>query len=430
MLASLPEQDRQRFLDSLSPSELLELEYHWPFWARPQQLAPPGDWRTWLVLAGRGFGKTRTGAEYIRQGVESGQCGNIALVAATAGDARDVMVEGPGSGLLAVCPPNNRPIYEPSKRKVTWPNGAVAHLYSADEPDRLRGPQHDRAWADEIASWAYVEAWDNLMFGLRIGADPRTVVTTTPRPIPLLKDLIKQKTTVVTGGNTYENFANLAPAFIEQIISKYEGTRLGRQELYAEILDDVEGALWTRQMLDDLRVLKHPDLKRIVVAVDPEATSTEGSAETGIVVVGLGVDDHGYLLDDLSLRDTPDRWGRAVVTALNMHGADRVVAEANQGGEMVEHVLRTIMPNIPYKAVHASRSKVARAEPIAALTEQGRIHHVGMFGPLEDQLCGWVVGEKSPDRLDAYVWGFTELMVEQAEPTRTAPPTILSARTR
>lgn len=381
-------------------------------------------------MAGRGFGKTRTGAEWIRDGVERGECGNIALVAPTAADARDIMVEGPLSGLLAICPPNNRPIYEPSKRRVTWPNGATAHLYSADEPDRLRGPQHDRAWADELASWRYAEAWDMLMFGLRIGRDPRAIVTTTPRPVPVLKELLKQPTTAVTGGSTYENIPNLAPAFIEQIITRYEGTRLGRQELHAELLEDREGALWTRAMLDSLRVIEHPDLIRVVVGVDPEATAAEGSAETGIIVAGLGVDGHGYLLEDVSVRGTPDAWGRAVIAAKNRHQADRIVAEANQGGDMVEYVIRTIDLNAPYKSVHASRSKSARAEPIAALTEQGRIHHVGIFGQLEDQLCEWVPGDQSPDRLDAYVWAFTELMIRPDAIERIAPPVILPAQTR
>jgi phage terminase large subunit-like protein len=250
------------------------------------------------------------------------------------------------------------------------------------------------------------------MFGLRIGPDPRTIVTTTPKPRPILKDILKQSTTVVTSGSTYDNFANLAPAFIEQIISKYEGTRLGRQELHAELLEDREGALWTRLMLDSLRVTKHPKLIRIVVAVDPEATSTEGSAETGIIVCGLGIDKHGYALEDCSIQGTPDTWGKAVIAAKHRHNADRIVAEANQGGEMVEYVIRTIDMTAPYKSVHASKSKIARAEPIAALTEQSRIHHCGMFGLLEDQLCEWVPGEKSPDRLDAYVWGFTELMIQ------------------
>lgn len=321
----------------------------------------------------------------------------MALVAPTAADARDVMVEGE-SGILAISPPWCRPVYEPSKRRLTWPNGAIATLYSADKPDRLRGPQHDGAWADEVGSWRYPEAWDNLMFGLRLGADPRCVVTTTPRPVKLIRNLVGDPTTAETRGSTYENRDNLAQAFLNTIVKKYEGTRLGRQELYGELLDDVPGALWQRKVLDDLRREKAPDLARVVVAIDPATTSEEDSNETGIVAAGLGVDGHGYVLDDASLRDSPSAWARAAVRLYYRRQADRIVAEVNNGGDLVETVLRTVDPRVSYKGVHAARGKVIRAEPVAALYEQGRVHHVGLFEDLEDQLCNWVPGMDSPDR--------------------------------
>ena len=391
--------------------------YDWPFWARPNQLPPQGDWRVWLLLAGRGFGKSRTGAEWVREQVESGRSRRIALVAPTAADVRDVMIEGE-SGLLAICPPWNMPVYESSKRRLTWPNGAIATTYSAEEPDRLRGPQHDAAWCDEVAAWRYPETWDMLMFGLRLGVDPRCVVTTTPKPIPIVRNLLKSPTTAITRGSTYENRANLAEAFFEQIVAQYEGTRLGRQELYAEVLDDVEGALWTRALIDQHRVKVAPELKRIVVAIDPAITASDDSDETGIVVAGLGVDNHGYALDDLSLRASPDGWARRAVAAYHARKADRIVAEVNQGGDMVEYTIRTVDPRASIKKVHAARGKQTRAEPIVALYEQGRIHHVGVLPQLEEQMCNWVPGMDSPDRMDAAVWAFTELMLGQ----RSMPP--------
>jgi predicted phage terminase large subunit-like protein len=409
-----PEQ-RSRFLKSLTKDEALGLLCDWPFWARPNQLPPDGDWHTWLVLAGRGFGKTRTGAEWIRARAESGRFTRFAIIGQTAADVRDVMIEGE-SGLLAISHPAFMPLYEPSKRRLTWPNGAMATTYSGDEPDQLRGPQNDSAWCDELAKWRFgQETWDNMEMGLRIGPRPQVVVTTTPRPIKLIKDLLADRMTVATRGSTYENLVNLAPSFAARIRDKYEGTRLGRQELMAEILDDVPGALWTRLLLDETRTGKPPDLKRIVVAVDPEATSTDGSAETGIIVAALGIDGHGYILDDLTIRATPNGWASQAVAAYHKHKADRIIGEANQGGEMVESVIRSAAQAaggpVAYKAVHASRGKQARAEPIAALFEQKRVHMVGAYPDLEDQLCSWVPGETSPDRLDAMVWALTELML-------------------
>ena len=388
-------------------------------------MPPPGEWTTWLVLAGRGFGKTRCGAEWVRASVcgtsplGAGTHRRVALIAETAADARDIMVEGE-SGLLAVHPKTYRPYYEPSKRRLTWPNGATATLFNAVEPDQLRGPQHDLAWADELAKWRYAQAtWDQLQFGLRLGARPRQCVTTTPRPIKTLKTILEDPNTVITRGTSYDNVANLAPAFIERIVRRYQGTRLGRQELNGEILEDTPGALWTRAMIESLRVEAAPELARVVVAIDPAATSNAESDETGIVVAGLDADGHGYVLEDLSLRGTPDAWGRAAVAAYGRWQADRIVGEVNNGGEMIEHVIRTVDPAASYKAVRASRGKVVRAEPVAALDEQGRVHHVGCLPELEDQMCAFVAdGERemdglATDRLDARVWAITELMLRR-----------------
>ncbi len=388
----------------------------WSFWARPAQLPPPGDWTTWLILAGRGFGKTRAAAEFIRWQIES--CGKrrAALIAPTAADARDVLVEGE-SGLLAVCPPWNRPVYESSKRRVTWPNGAIATLYSADEPERLRGPQHDCGACDEIGAWRYGEtAWHMYQFGLRLGTQPRTIITTTPKPTPLIKKLLLSAMPdgVITRGTTYENRANLADTFFSQIIREHEGTRLGRQELLAELLTDHPGALWTLAMLEPHRVTAAPPLERIVVAIDPAVSSTATSDETGIIVAGRTSGGHLYVLDDRSCRASPDGWARAAISAFHAYQADRIVAEANQGGEMVRSVLTTIDPNVPITLVHATRGKALRAEPVAALYEQARGHHVGTFGTLEDQMTDWTPGQASPDRLDALVWAATDLLLGQA----------------
>lgn len=418
-LALLPPEDIVRAIqETLSDAEADALLYDWEFWARPSQRVPVGDWLFWLSLAGRGWGKTRVGAETVRHFVQRGYR-RVALVAPTAGDARDVMVEGE-SGLLAIYPESQRPKYEPSKRRITWPNGAVGMLYSADEPERLRGPQHDLAWADEIGSWRYQqESWDMLMFGLRLGQHPRCVITTTPRPLPVIRDLLGDPKTVVTRGSTYENRANLAPAFFGQIVRKYEGTRLGRQEIHAELLTDVPGALWNTTMLDACRVAHTPTLVRIVVAIDPSVTSNEESDECGIVVAGIDRAGHGHLLEDCSCTDTPDGWARVAVSAYHHWRADRIVAEVNNGGDLVEAVLRTVDPNIAYRAVRASRGKIRRAEPVAALYEQGRVHHVGNFGLLESQLCLLTPDNqyvKSPDRADALVWAFTDLMVAEEQP--------------
>lgn len=384
------------------------LLYDWRgLWARPEQLPPPGDWRTWLCLAGRGWGKTRTGAEWVRARVDEGYR-RIALVGRTAADVRDVMIAGE-SGILAVCPPRARPRYVESKRRLEWPNGAIATCYSADKPDQLRGPQHDTAWCDELASWQHPEAWDQLLFGLRLGEDPRGIVTTTPRPAPLIKALLTDPATAITRGSTFDNRANLAEAFLDTIRAKYEGTRLGRQEMYAELLADNPGALWRRDWIDRTRVAAAPPLTRVVIAIDPAVTSGAGSDQTGIVAAGIDALGELYVLEDASLRATPAEWAHAAIAAFRRHAADRVIAEVNQGGEMVEAVLRGIAPDIPYAAVHASRGKITRAEPVSALYERGRVHHVGCLPALEDQLCEWEPGQDSPDRLDALVWALTEL---------------------
>src|SRR5499427_5969083 len=402
-------------------AELVDaLEHSWAAIARPNQLPPPGDWwQIWLLLASQGFGKTRTLAEWTCQQAGSAQAGRIAVVAATAADARDVLVEGQ-SGILAVSPPWFRPVYEPSKRRLTWPNGAIATTFSAEEPERLRGPQHDAAVCDELGSWSRPETWDMLQFGLRLGRHPRCLVATTPRPTRLIRELLAREghDVVVTRGSTYENRKNLAPGFFNQVIRKYEGTRLGRQELNAELLDDTPGALWSHSIIDAARQAAAPALARIVVAIDPATTSGEDADETGIVVVGKDYQGHGYVLADASGKYQPIEWAKIAISAYRAHHADRIVAERNNGGDMVEATIRMVDQNAPVTTVWASRGKAARAEPVSALYEQGRVHHIGTFPKLEDQMCAFTTdfdrarAGYSPDRLDALVWGLTELLVE------------------
>lgn len=401
----------------LTPEVRAELNWRWRgWWARPTQLAPEGDWSTWLVLAGRGFGKTRSGTEWLRERWKAG-ARRIAIVAETAGDAREVLVEGP-SGILAISPDHERPVYEPSKRRLTWPNGAVATTYNGTEPDQLRGPEHDTALVDELAKYKYAQdCWDNLQFGMRVGDAPRVMVTTTPRPIPIVREVLKDPTTVITRGSTFDNAANLPAVFLARVRQKYEGTRLGRQELFAEVLDDLPGALWTRAMLEKAFARSAPEMRRVVVAVDPSGTrgAEDDGDSIGIVVAGVGIDGRGYVLADRTCKLSPDGWGRQAVEAARTFKADRIVAERNFGGAMVEHVIRTVDPKASFKEVTASRGKVARAEPVAALYEQGRVSHVGAFPDLEDQMvnidAGGYVGNGSPDRADALVWALTELML-------------------
>lgn len=402
----------------MTSDQIRQLLYDWKFWARPNQLAPTNEiWNIWLVLAGRGWGKTRTGAEFIRDEVEGGYNGLIHLIAPTAADVRDVMVEGE-SGLLAVSPPWNKPAYEPSKRRLTWPNGAVATTFSAERPDRLRGPQCGLMWADELAAWKYPETWDMAMFGWRLGPDPKAVVTTTPRPVDAVKELLATKNVVVTKGNSYENQPNLADIWFETVILKHEGTRLGRQEIYAELLEDTPGALWTLDTISAHRVtydeFRHLELVRIAIGIDPATTSEETSNETGIIAAGIDANLEGYVLADRSGRYTPIGWAKKAIELFQLLKADRIVAEVNNGGDMVESTLRTVDPRIPYTKVHASRGKRTRAEPISALYDQGLVHHVGILPTLEDQMTTWdsEAGDPSPDRLDAGVWVLTYLMLK------------------
>lgn len=397
-----------------SAKELEALPYSWrKFNGRPAQFIPDGDWDVWMVMAGRGFGKTRTGAEAVREEVLTSRSERIALVAETAADARDVMV----AELLRIFPPDQRPVYTKSNRCIEFSNGAKAFTYNAVEPDQLRGPQHDFMWHDELAKWKYArETWDQAQFGLRLGRHPRQIVTTTPRPIELVKAICagKEGAVHITRGSTMDNRSNLAGGFMDRIHKRYAGTRLGRQELDAELLSDLPGALWTQAAIDAYRVQSPPALGRIVVAVDPAVTSTDDSNEHGIVVVGVEADgQNGYLLEDASLSGSPHDWATQAITMCHKWRADGVVVEVNQGGDMVAHTLRVISPNINIIEVRATRGKHVRAEPIAALYEQGRIRHVGQYPEVENQMTQFTnegyQGEGSPDRVDALVWAASEL---------------------
>lgn len=429
----LPETDRTKVLASLTEKQADEFLWDWRAWARPNQLPPDGDWLTWLVLAGRGFGKTRVGAEWIKDRVTSGKAGRIALIAETQKDLEDVMVFGE-SGLMSVFPPHQKPVVTKKPIRVEFHTGALALGYNATEPDQLRGPQFDCAWGDELAKWRYArETWDMLQFGLRLGDDPRQVVTTTPRPIPVLREILASATTVVTRGTTMDNRSNLAPSFMRQIIDKYEGTRLGRQELSAEILDDIPDALWTRAGLDQHRRKQGqiPPLRRIAVAIDPAAKSNEVAefgAATGIMVVGVGDDNRGYVLDDATCRESPNGWARRAIACFDRYDADFIVAETNQGGDMVAATIRAVRPSVPVREVTATRGKWVRAEPIAALYEQGRVSHVGTFAELEDEMVMFgpngLAGGASPDRVDALVWALTELFPQMTKKTPKAGPVV------
>ncbi len=405
--------NKAEILSQLTEAEQLAILHDWPSWARPEQRTPRRAFDVWLILAGRGWGKTRTGAEWLREQIEQKGKRRAALVARTAADARDVMVNGE-SGLLAIFPPHLKPVYEPSNRKLIFPNGAIATTYSADEPDALRGPQHDCAWADEPAAWRRPDAWDQLMFGLRLGRSPQAVATTTPRPTPLIKELLADKTTAVTTGSTYDNAANLAGSFLQRLLRKFEGTRLGRQEIHAEVLTDTPGALWTHELIEKGRVksARLEDMRRIVVAVDPNVTSKETSDDCGIVIVAESYSGDFYVWADRTrVHPTPDEWASTTAVAYYEFQADRVIGEVNNGGDLVEANLRNKDKDISYKAVRATRGKILRAEPIAALYEQGRVHHIGAFAELEDQMTTYspINDTESPDRLDALVWGLTEL---------------------
>jgi len=407
------------------------LPYLFEFWALDHQMPPEGDWRAWVILGGRGAGKTRAGAEWVRAQVEGarpmdrGRCQRLAIVGETLDQAREVMVFGE-SGILACSPPDRRPDWIASRRLLQWPNGAEAQIFSAHDPEALRGPQFDGAWVDELAKWPKAQdTWDMLQFGLRLGDLPQVCVTTTPRNVLVLKDLLSRDSTVITHAATEANRANLAPSFLAEVQARYAGTRLGRQELAGELLEEAEGALWTAHGLEALRVDLVPDLDRIVVAVDPAVTANEGSDTCGIVVAGVSTKGpvnewRAFVLEDASLpAASPTAWARQALLMMEKWGADRMVAEVNQGGDLVEAVIRQLSPMVPLTKCHASRGKVARAEPVAALYEQGRILHTRDLGPLEDQMCAMTAegyrGKGSPDRVDALVWAMTELMLNPAQ---------------
>ena len=433
-LASEDEEVRDRVVAALSQSERNEFAYHWELMARPAQLAPPSDWRIWLIMAGRGFGKTRAGAEWVRKIAEGNPEARIALVSSSLSETRSIMVEGE-SGLIACSPPERRPVFEPSLRRLRYPNGALVQMFSAAEPDSLRGPQHSHAWCDEIGKWPLsgdraTRCWDNLLMGLRVTSKPQVIVTTTPRTVPLVERLLDQVdkgAAVVSRGSTYDNAGNLPRRFFEAIEDEFGGTQLAQQEIAGEFLKDIEGALWSRSMLESARETgTAPASCRIVVAVDPPA-SAEGD-ECGIIVAALGDDGIARIMADCSVeKAAPDRWADAVSKAAREWHADRVIAEANQGGAMVESVLRAADKNLPIKLVHASRGKAARAEPIAALYSAGKVRHCALFAKLEDQLCGLMAGGeyvgpgRSPDRADALVWALTELMLGRAAHPRIRP---------
>ena len=433
--AKSPEDRRERF--AALPRDLRRrLLWNWRWWARPSQLAPIGDWRTWMVMAGRGFGKTRAGAEWVREQVATDPRLRVALVATTLAEARAVMVEGE-SGLLSIAPPDQRPRYEASLRRLTWANGAQAFLYSAAEADALRGPQHHLAWADEVGKWRDGRAvWDMLAMGLRLGHRPRTVVTTTPRATPLVRFLAEgARGVVTTRGRTVDNRSGLAADFLAHMAETYGGTAFGRQELEGELLLAIEGALWSRPLLEQVRVAHAPpreSWRRVVVGVDPPAGVGAGHDACGIVVVALVDDGRAFVLADASVEGAaPEGWARAVAEATGAWGADRVVAEANNGGAMVASVLRAAEGTLPVQLVHAAHGKVARAEPVATLYAAGRVFHAGSFPALEDELAGLVLGGgyegpgRSPDRADALVWAVTELLLGRrlAEPgIRTLEP--------
>ncbi|WP_163850006.1 DNA-packaging protein [Pseudooceanicola aestuarii] len=416
-----------RFLDELDEGELGALPFLFEFWALPHQLPPAGDWRSWVILGGRGAGKTRAGAEWVRAQVEGaraadpGRCRKVALVGETVDQTREVMIFGE-SGILACSPPDRRPEWQAGRKRLVWPNGAEAQVFSAHDPEALRGPQFDAAWVDELAKWKRAgAAWDMLQFALRLGDRPQVCVTTTPRDVPLLKDLLDRPSTVVTQAPTEANRANLADSFLEEVRARYAGTRLGRQELDGEMMEAAEGALWSAAMLERAVVVEVPELTRVVVAVDPPVTGHAGSDECGIIVAGVLAEGpvqswRAYVLEDATVHAaSPAQWAEAAIAAMARHGADRIVAEVNQGGDLVEAVIRQVDPQVPLKQVRASRGKAARAEPVAALYEQGRVRHVPGLSGLEDQLVqmtmlGWQ-GRGSPDRLDALVWALHELLI-------------------
>ena len=414
LFKTLPKEEQNKRLLSLTENEAEILIYDWDWNARPKQIIPSGEWTTCLVMAGRGYGKTRIGSEWVKQQVKTNKYVN--LMGATGDDAIDIQVEGE-SGILNVCNRWERPIFK--KGALYWPNGAISLIFSAEEPERLRGKQHMKLWADELGAWRYPDSWDQAMFGLRLGNNPQALITTTPRPTELIKNIAKDPNTIIIRGSTYDNKDNLAPSFFNKIVTKYEGTRLGRQELNAELLEENENALWTQKLIEEARVrafdldgkkIKY-SFSRIVVAIDPAVTSGPESDFTGIVIAAKGEDGDYYVIEDITLLGKPIEWATKAVNAYHDYKADRIVAETNNGGDMIENLIRSVDSNVSYKKVTATRGKLLRAEPISALYEQGKVHHIGLFKELEDQMCNYTGDPraKSPDRLDALVWALTEL---------------------
>jgi phage terminase large subunit-like protein len=416
-MLALPRDEQRKFLQALFQSGRDDLLFDWRFWARPEQLPPPGDWVYWLILAGRGAGKTRAGAETVREWIKTFPIVN--LIGPTSDDTRDVMVLGE-SGVLACCPRSERPHYARASARLSWPNGATSQLFSAEEPDRLRGKQHMKLWCDELAAWRYPDSFEQALLGLRLGDCPQAVITTTPRPIKIIKQLLEDKDAVVTRGATFDNADHLAAAFLKKITARYEGRAIGRQELFAELLEETPGALWTRELIERHRIAGSAapgEYAEIVVAVDPPATSGARADECGIVVAAKAASGEIYVLADLSSQgDTPSGWAQRVVAAYRNFRANRVVAEVNNGGEMVADVLRQCEANLPIRSVTATRGKFLRAEPVAAAYERGTVHHVGVFARLEDQLCALTAdfdarsAGYSPDRADALVWAIADLI--------------------
>jgi phage terminase large subunit-like protein len=431
-LASATQEQVDAFLGGLSENALLALPWMFEFWALPHQLPPEGAWKTWVIMGGRGAGKTRAGSEWVRAQVEGalptdpGRARRVALVGETVDQVREVMIFGE-SGIMSCSPPDRKPEWNATRRMLTWPNGATGQVFSAHDPDSLRGPQFDAAWVDELAKWKKgQETWDMLQFALRLGDNPQQVVTTTPQNVAVLKAIMKNPSTVKTHAPTAANRAYLAKSFLEEVTARYAGQSIGLQELDGQLVEDLDGALWTRLELDANRIEaeKIPHLSRIVVAVDPPVTGTKGSDECGIVVVGAFTEGpiqswRAVVLEDASVKGaSPDQWARAAVAAMERHSADRMVVEVNQGGDMVESVVRQVDPLVAFKKVNATKGKHLRAEPVAALYEQGRVSHVRGLGKLEEQMCQMTrvgfAGRGSPDRVDALVWALTDLILDAA----------------
>lgn len=425
-LASLPPAQRDKLLARYGAKELAALRYDWRFWGRPEQLTPTGRWDIWVNLAGRGWGKTRTGSEWVQAKAHDLPGSHGALISLTPADARDVMIEGGDSSLLKIAPPWFRPEYEPSKRRLTWPNGTWATVYSSAEYEKLRGPQHHWGWCDELCAWHYPqETWDMYEFGLRLGEHPQTIITTTPKPIGLLRAILAKPRVVVTGGSTYDNADNLAAPFLQKLLETYEGTTLGEQELHARLLSEMPGAMWKRSLVDRMRgpMPDWLDVRRVSIGIDPSISKNSNSDECGIVMAVETKDKHAHIIRDVSERLAPIEWARRAIglyeearaAMASAHGGlmaetVMVIAETNQGGEMVEQTLRTALPTVAYRDIHASDSKRVRAQPVAMLSEQGRVHLVGAYGKLEDEMCTWTEEMPSPNRLDAMVYAVTHLL--------------------